>query len=374
MRLTSLFATGYRSLRSIRLDMGQLALFVGENGVGKSNLYRSMQLIKAAAGGTLSYEIAREGGMQSALWSGKRKSGPVRMGFNACFEADDTAMRADYKVELGLRPPAAAGFAFEPQIKEEGLTVSNGGRPVDMMDRKGPAVSIRDDAGRRTQYPLKLLDSETALAILGLSGRYPEIGDLRATVLGWRFYHGFRTDRDSPIRQPALAITAPMLDEDGRNLAAVFATLVHIREDTVELDRCIADALGGAILDVPVPGETATFGLRLPEFPQRVFRPEELSDGQIRFLALAGALMSYRLPGLMALNEPETSLHPSMLPALAEMIAQAAERTQLWIVTHSQVLADEITARTGVRSMAVVRKDGATSIEGLKLSGGFEDE
>ncbi|EJN05609.1 AAA family ATPase [Phyllobacterium sp. YR531] len=374
MRLTSLFATGYRSLRSIRLDIGQLALFVGENGVGKSNLYRSMQLIKAAAEGSLSYEIAREGGMQSALWSGKRKPGPVRMGFDACFEDDDSGIRANYKVELGLRPPLAAGFAFEPQIKEEGLSIDSGGRPVDMMDRKGPVVSARDDAGRRTQYPLKLLDSETALAIIGVSGRYPEIGDLRATVLGWRFYHGFRTDRDSPIRRPALAITAPMLDEDGRNLAAVFATLVHIREDTADLDACIADALGGAMLDVPLPGETATFGLRLPEFPQRVFRPEELSDGQIRFLALAGALMSYRLPGLVALNEPETSLHPSMLPALAEMIAQAAARTQLWVVTHSQVLADEITARTGIRSMTVVRKDGATTIEGLKLSGSFGDD
>lgn len=374
MRLTSLFATGYRSLRSIRLDIGQLALFVGENGVGKSNLYRSMQLIKASAEGTLSYEIAREGGMQSALWSGKRKTGPVRMVFSASFEDDETAIRPDYKVELGLRPPAAAGFAFEPQIKEEVLSIDSGRRPVDVMDRKGPAVFARDDAGRRVQHPVRLLDSETALANLGGSGRYPEIGDLRAAVLGWRFYHGFRTDRDSPIRQPALAITAPMLDEDGRNLAAVFATLVHIREDAADLDRCVAEALGGAVLDVPVPGETAIFGLRLPEFPQRVFRPEELSDGQIRFLALAGALLSYRLPRLIALNEPETSLHPSMLPALADMIAQAAQRTQLWIVTHSRVLADEITARTGVRAMRVVRQDGATSFEGLKLSGSFDDE
>jgi predicted ATPase len=374
VRLTSLFATGYRSLRSIRLDIGQLALFVGENGVGKSNLYRAMQLIKASAEGTLSYEIAREGGMQSALWSGKRTPGPVRMGFSASFEDDETAIRPDYRVELGLRPPAAAGFAFEPQIKEELLTIDSGRRPVDMMDRKGPAVFVRDDMGKRIQHPVKLLNSETALASLGNSGRYPEIGDLRATVLGWRFYHGFRTDRDSPIRQPSLAITASMLDEDGRNLAAVFATLVHIREDTADLDRCIADALGGAVLDVPVPEETASFGLRLPEFPKRVFRPEELSDGQIRFLALAGALLSYRLPRLIALNEPETSLHPSMLPALADMIAQAAERTQLWIVTHSRVLADEITARTGVRAMTVLRQDGATSIEGLKLSGGFDDE
>lgn len=73
MRLTSLTASGYRSLKSIRLDLGQVGLFVGENGVGKSNLYRALQLIKAAAEGTLANEIAREGGMQSALWSGARR-------------------------------------------------------------------------------------------------------------------------------------------------------------------------------------------------------------------------------------------------------------------------------------------------------------
>ena len=312
--------------------------------------------------------------MQSALWTGKRRTGPVRMTFSASFEDERTATRGDYSVEVGLRPPAAAGFAFGPQIKEESLTIDSGLRPVDMMGRKGPVAFAREDSGRRVEHPVKLLDSDTALAILGSSGGYPEIGELRATVLGWRFYHGFRTDRDSPVRQPALAVTAPMLDEDGRNLAAVFATLVHIREDTVDLDRCIADALGGATLDVPIPGETATFGLRLPEFPQRLFRPEELSDGQVRFLALAGALLSYRLPQLIALNEPETSLHPSMLPALADMIARAAERTQVWIVTHSRALADEISARTGVHAMIVVRRDGATSIEGMGLDGRFGDE
>jgi predicted ATPase len=84
VRLTSLAAIGYRSLRSIRLDIGRLALFAGENGVGKSNLYRAMQLIKASAEGTLSYEIAREGGMQSALWTGQRRSGPVHNDLQRC--------------------------------------------------------------------------------------------------------------------------------------------------------------------------------------------------------------------------------------------------------------------------------------------------
>jgi len=73
IRLTALSARGYRSLKSIRLDVGQVGLFVGENGVGKSNLYRALQLVRAAANGSLAREIAAEGGMQSAMWSGVRR-------------------------------------------------------------------------------------------------------------------------------------------------------------------------------------------------------------------------------------------------------------------------------------------------------------
>ncbi|MBE1204657.1 AAA family ATPase [Aminobacter carboxidus] len=375
MRLTSFSAAGYRSLRSIRLDIGQVSVFVGENGVGKSNLYRALQLIKASAEGTLAREIAAEGGMSSALWSGKRRTGqPARVVIDADFTDDETSARYSYKVEIGLPPPVAAGFAFEPHVKEETLTVEAGRRPVEMMTRKGQAVFGRDGDGRRVEHPERILNSETALALLGGAGRYPEVGDLRAAVAGWRFYHGFRTDADSLVRRPALATTAPMLDENGANLAAVFATLRHIREDTVDLDRCIADALGEAQLDVPVPGESATFGLVLPEFPQRVFRPQELSDGQIRFLALAGALMSYRLPRLIALNEPEASLHVRMLPALADMIARAAERTQVWVVTHSRELADLVHERTGSRALTVIRVEGATMIEGMRSTGLMSDD
>lgn len=375
MRLISFSAAGYRSLRSIRLDIGQASVFVGENGAGKSNLYRALQLIKASAEGSLAREIAGEGGMSSALWSGKRRAGqPVRVIIDAEFVDDETAAKYTYKVEIGLPPPAAAGFAFEPHVKEETLVVEAGLRPVEMMTRKGPAVFARDGEGRRVEHPERILNSETALALLGAAGRYPEVGDLRAAVAGWRFYHGFRTDTDSPVRKPALATTSPMLDEDGANLAAVFATLRHIRGDTADLDASIAEAMGGAQLDVPVPGERATFGLMLPEFPQRLFRPQELSDGQIRFLALAGALMSYRLPRLIALNEPEASLHPRMLPSLADMIARAAERTQLWVVTHSRELADLVRDRTGSRALTVVRLEGATMIEGMRATGLMPDD
>ncbi|MHC5233909.1 AAA family ATPase [Brucella sp. LJL56] len=364
MRLVSFTAKGYRSLRSVRFDLGQVTVFVGENGAGKSNLYRALQLVKAAAEGNLSTEIVREGGMQSAMWSGnRRKHESARIILEADFEDERLASRLSYRVEAGLPPPVSGAFPFEPQIKEEQLNLDTGRRPVDLMDRRGPAVFARDGEGRRMEHPARLLTSESGLAVLGQSGHYPEIGDLSAQIRGWRFYHGFRSDRDAPVRQPSIAATAAMLDEDGGNLASVFATLAHIRQDTVDLDRLVADALEGAKLVIPYPDETATFGLNFPAFPPRTFRPGELSDGQIRLLALAGALLSYRLPSLIALNEPEASLHPDMIPSLARMIAQASERSQIWVVTHSAALASAIAEQCGARPIRVSKQDGESVLQ-----------
>ena len=160
-----------------------------------------------------------------------------------------------------------------------------------------------------------------------------------------------------------------MLDEDGSNLAAVLATVAHVSEDMTELDRAVGDALEGARLIIPPPVDEARFEFRMPEFPDRPFSVRELSDGQMRFLALCGALLSYRLPPLIALNEPETSLHPDMLPPLARLIAAAAEKTQVWVVTHSTRLADELAALTGARPRRVVKVKGETRIAGLSLDG-----
>src|SRR5690606_10011937 len=158
---------------------------------------------------------------------------------------------------------------------------------------------------RRISAAEGLLASETALS--SLRGGFPEVDAVRQALASWRFYHGFRTDAGSPLRRAALPVTAPMLNADGSNLAAVFATLRHIRQDTADLDVAIAAAFPGATLDVPMPREDAAFSMTFPDLPDRAFAVRELSDGTLQFLALLGALLSYRLPPLVALNEPETS-------------------------------------------------------------------
>lgn len=197
---------------------------------------------------------------------------------------------------------------------------------------------------------------------------------MRRTLLQWRFYHDLRTDPASPLRQPCVAVATPTLASDGADLAAVFATLAHIREDTVDLDEVIGRAFPGGRLHIPEPSRMASFAMTFREFPQRVFEASELSDGTLRFLGLAGALMAYRLPPFIALNEPESSLHPDLMEPLGRMVARAAERTQVWLVTHSERLAQAID-RTGAGAIRTVRKiDGATTIDGLTMLGAFRDE
>lgn len=381
MHIREVSVAGYRSLRAIRFPLDGLMVFVGANGVGKTNLYRALQLLQAAAAGTLARELALEGGMQSALWAGKRAGNkPVRMTFAA--ELGPEAFRYSvtggvahsYKIDIGLRTPTAAAFPLEPQIKEEALTFRHGRKTVTLLDRRGPTATALDQEGRRQTVGDGLLASETAFGALADPARFPEVDAVRRTFNDWRFYHDFRSDRDAPLRKPCLAVTTPTLSSDGADLAAVFATLVHIREDTAELDRAIDDAFPGSQLVVPVPERAASFGLIQPDYPKRVFEAPELSDGTLRYLALVGALLGYRLPSFVALNEPEASLHPDLLEPLARLIARATQRTQIWVVTHSERLARAFAAQANVTPRTVIKRDGETWIEGLRLSGDFRDE
>lgn len=88
----------------------------------------------------------------------------------------------------------------------------------------------------------------------------------------------------------------------------------------------------------------------------------ELSDGTLKYLCLVAALMSPRPPALIALNEPESSLHPDLIQPLAELIVNASKASQVWVTTHAQSLAQAIKriAAAGVTELRL--SDGETII------------
>ncbi len=158
-------------------------------------------------------------------------------------------------------------------------------------------------------------------------------------IRGWRFYDGFRADADAPARTPHVGTRTPVLADDGRDLAAALQT---IRENgSGALDRAVADAFDGAILDVTVEGGRFDVALHQPGM-LRPLAGAEFSDGTLRYLLLVAALLTPDPPPLMVLNEPETSLHPDLLAPLARLVRAAAERSQVMVVSHSGGLVDEL--------------------------------
>jgi predicted ATPase len=127
-----------------------------------------------------------------------------------------------------------------------------------------------------------------------------------------------------------------VLAPDGRDLIAALETIREIG-DGEALDRAVDDAFPGArVRSAGVEGR-----VRL-EFTQpgllRALSAAELSDGTLRYLLWVAALLTPRPPPLMVLNEPETSLHPDLLPALGRLIRRAARDTQVWVVSHASRL------------------------------------
>ena len=183
---------------------------------------------------------------------------------------------------------------------------------------------------------------------------------LRERMRDWRFYDHLRTDRDAPSRKPQVGTYTPVLASDGSDLAAAVQTIRQIGA-AEEMDAAVADAFSGA--RVGVSGTDGYFEIEMRQHGLlRPLKASELSDGTLRYLLLVAALLSPRPPALMVLNEPETSLHPELLPPLARLIAQASKRSQVVVVSHATALVSALGADADCRQIVLEKHLGETIV------------
>jgi predicted ATPase len=279
--------------------------------------------------------------------------------FTLAVDTDDFS----YSFAVGLPkpsalPPGRSLFSADPEVKEENLWLLGAGKPVLMLDRRGPTAWLRNADGAMDEYAFELVKYESVLPQIIEAHRYPEIHLARQALLGWRFYHHFRTDLDSPLRSPQIGVQTTVLHHDGSDLAAALETILEIG-DAEALNTAVANAFRGARLRIEATDGLFRLELEIPGL-LRALSARELSDGQLRYLCLAAALLSPRPPSLIALNEPETSLHPDLYEPLAEMIARAARQTQVWITTHAEGLVRCLTKTAQTEPAEVVLIEGET--------------
>jgi predicted ATPase len=346
MVIEELQVAGYRSVRDVTLRLGQINVLVGPNGCGKTNLYRSLYLLSRAAAGQLAAALAEEGGMPSVLWAGERnRKEPARMTLTLGME------KLAYEITCGLPIPSLSVFCLDPQVKEERVWFIEKKKRVVMLERDHTTVRARNAEGMRVSYPLALSESESVLSQLREPEQFPALAMLCREFLSWRFYHRFRTDAEAPLRQPQIGVRTFILDHDGHDLAAALQTILE-NGDGPGLHAAIDRAFPGAELKILSDQGRFQLGLAMPGF-RRTFDARELSDGTLHYLCLLAALLTPRPPSLLALNEPEASIHPDLLEPLAELIVGAGRDAQLWITTHSQALAEHIHRLCGVRPICL---------------------
>lgn len=365
----------YRSLRDLKLGLATLTVVTGANGSGKSNLYRALRLLAQAADGRLAEALALEGGIPSVQWAGPadirhqaRRGGPIqgtakkaplRVSFG--FAAADVA----YEIALGLPTPSTSRFAFDPEIKTETVWQKPPRRPSNTwLEREGQHVRVRERDGW-TRLGFAPATNRSVLAELGEPERFPELFALRERLRGWRFYDGFRTDAESPLRQPRIGVRTGALAHDGRDLAAALQTILEIG-DAPALHAAVEDAFPGSGLSILGADAQLQVGLAV-EGLLRPLGAAELSDGTLRYLCLLAALGSPRPPELLILNEPEQSLHPDLLRPLARQIVHAAKRGQVWVISHARALVDALEDLAGTSAIELVREFGETRIVGQGL-------
>jgi predicted ATPase len=367
---------GYRSLRDLVLPLGQLSVIIGANGSGESSVYRSLRLLADAALNSVVASLAREGGLPSTFWAGpetiargvrqgiydveplaKRRVASLKLGFGG-----DTY---GYSIDLGYPPPPppATMFNLDPHVKRECIWHGPVYRKASaLVDRRNNFVWL---STTRDEEPVMLTqhlsDADSMLASVADPQRAPEMLAVREAVRGWRFYDHFRTDSGSPARIAQIGTYTPVLHHDGSNLAAALQTILEIRSDEA-LATTLEDAFPGSRLSIEA--QNGRFELYLQQHGLlRSLSAAELSDGTLRYLLWAAALLTPRPPELLVLNEPETSLHPDLLPALARLILAAAKNTQVIVVSHAQPLIEELNGSPVCTRLHLLKDFGETKLE-----------
>lgn len=371
---------GYRSLRELVLPLDQLNVITGANGSGKSSVYRSLRLLADAAQNAVIASLAREGGLSSTFWAGAETiANSVRRGEHAVeglarknvaslklgFGSDTYG----YSIDLGYPPPPPPEtmFLLDPRIKRECIWHGPIYRKSSaLVDRRNNFVWLPTSSDEEPEMlTQRLSDTDSMLSTIADPLRAPEMLEVREAVRGWRFYDHFRTDSESPARATQIGTFTPVLHHDGSNLAAALQTIIEIRTDEA-LPTTLEDAFPGSRLHIE--NRNGRFELQLQQ--HGLLRPlaaAELSDGTLRFLLWAAALLTPRPPELMVLNEPETSLHPDLLPALARLILAAAKQTQIIVVSHAQTLIDAMAADPHSKRLHLKKDFGETTLEGAMI-------
>ena len=339
--ITEISIRGYKSIERLdRLALRPLNVLVGANGAGKSNLLNLISLLTAIVNRHLQRASQVEGGADALLHLGSRVTRELLM----------RIVLAGDEFEIGLVPTT-----------DDRLIVGH----EEIREWGGGHEAVISTGGSTNQ--------ESGLRSFGTSSDDPLFPPWNAARRVVRFlasitpYHFEDTSSVAGVRRRGGINDDEHLRPDASNLAAFLHRIRVTHPDHLRKIRDVVRLAAPFFDDFklrPIPTNPDMIQLEWTQqgtdYP---FRPSQLSDGTLRFICLATALLQPDPPAVMMFDEPELGLHPYALTLLATLFHEAADGpAQVIVSTQSATLLNEFDAEDVV---VVERANGASTFRRL---------
>lgn len=300
----------YKSIRKAEIQLNRLNVLIGSNGVGKSNFISFFELLQAMLNQRLGSYIISRGGMDRMLYQGRKQSDYIR----SLIDFDNTN---------------AFFFELRPTIGDKAYIEYSG----DYFNTQGESSKDYEGKWNKTWWDKSVEESKI------LHSSKWRAGYLRAFLKSFTVYHFHDTSISSPMRRPCPLGDNEKLKHDASNLAAYLYRLQENEPRTFRLIegvvRSIAPYFKGFKLR-PNPLSPNQITLEWEEVDSDLYLDaNSLSDGTLRFIALATLLLQPELPETIIIDEPELGLHPTAISKLAALVRKASLKKQIILATQS---------------------------------------
>jgi len=342
--LNKLTVKGFKSIKELNeFKLEDLNVIIGANGSGKSNFIQIFRMLMAMTQKKLSKFILERGGADNFLFNGPKVTPKIDMEFE--FASLDYNAKGPNSYKFELTPTADEKFL----ISEERKYITSSWHPYGSPTDESRLYDERNEKST--------------------NGQWNGIGHfVYESISNWMVYHFHDTSASSPMRRSEIIEDNQKLRGDAANIAPF---LLRLKSEFPDHYQRIVDAIHIVMpffddfrLDVQKFGEAEKVKLswnqKGSDFPMQ---PYHLSDGSIRFICLATALLQPNPPSLIIIDEPELGMHPAAIIVLAELIQSAAKETQVIVATQSPAIIDQF----AINDIIVMnRKDGASTLQRLK--------
>jgi predicted ATPase len=343
----------FRSIPNEAVQFDNPTILVGKNGSGKSNFVDVFAFLSECMTSPLQSVFDNRGGIQAVRNRTPGGGYPANLGIRADFRLPDESGRTGH---YAFEVRGLANYSFEV-AREQCVLTSDAGQRV-WFDRTGSSF-------RTSLAGLRPAIDPQSLALLVVGG-VEQLAPLLRAFAAMRVY----AIEPTLIREMQDPDSGLVLRRDGSNVSSVLLELG--RRDPEVIDRVCE------ILSAIVPGTTSVRPIRhgkklTLKFTQQWaegrtidFEAFTMSDGTLRALGMLAAVMQQPAPSLLAIEEPEATIHPGALGAILDLIQMAAQRSQVIVTTHSPELLDA--KWIGPDNLRVVYwEGGATRISPLGL-------